>query len=64
MKISDFGISKSVVDTTRTITFKGWGTPEYIAPEGWKSESNTIKMDIYSMGIVFLSGCNITTISI
>lgn len=53
LKISDFGISKSVVDTTRTITFKGWGTPEYIAPEGWKLESNTIKMDIYSMGIVF-----------
>lgn len=53
IKIGDFGISKSVSDTTRTITFKGYGTKEYIAPEGWKFEKNTIKMDIYSMGIVF-----------
>ena len=54
IKIGDFGISKSVSDTTRTITFKGYGTSEYIAPEGWKFEKNTIKMDIYSMGIVFI----------
>lgn len=53
VKISDFGISKSIVDSTRTITFKGYGTKEYIAPEGWKMDTNTIKMDIYSMGIVF-----------
>lgn len=53
LKISDFGISKSITDKTRTSTFKGWGTPEYIAPEGWKQEKNTMKMDIYSMGIVF-----------
>lgn len=53
IKIGDFGISKSVSETTRTMTFKGYGTKEYIAPEGWKFEKNTIKMDIYSMGIVF-----------
>jgi len=53
IKISDFGISKSIVDSTRTITFKGYGTKEYMAPEGWKMNTNTIKMDIYSMGIVF-----------
>ena len=53
IKIGDFGISKSISDTTRTITFKGYGTAEYIAPEGWRFEKNTIKMDIYSMGIVF-----------
>ena len=53
IKIGDFGISKSVSETTRTMTFKGYGTKEYISPEGWKFEKNTIKMDIYSMGIVF-----------
>ena len=53
IKISDFGISKSIADSTRTITFKGYGSPEYTASEGWKFEKNTIKMDIYSMGIVF-----------
>ncbi|MBR3254630.1 MAG: serine/threonine protein kinase [Clostridia bacterium] len=53
VKIGDFGISKNISDTTRTITFKGYGSVEYIAPEGWKFEKNTIKMDIYSMGIVF-----------
>ena len=53
IKIGDFGISKSVSDVTRTITFKGYGTPEYTAPEGWRAEKNTIKMDIYSMGVVF-----------
>ena len=53
IKIGDFGISKSISDITRTITFKGYGTAEYIAPEGWRFEKNTIKMDIYSMGIVF-----------
>lgn len=53
IKIGDFGISKNILDDTRTITFKGYGSVEYIAPEGWKFEKNTIKMDIYSMGIVF-----------
>lgn len=53
IKISDFGLSKIVIETTRTSTFKGFGALRYMAPEGWKSEKNTIQMDIYSMGIVF-----------
>lgn len=53
IKIGDFGISKSIAETTRIMTFKGYGTKEYTAPEGWRGEKNTIKMDIYSMGIVF-----------
>ncbi|MBR7513174.1 protein kinase family protein, partial [Mycobacterium tuberculosis] len=32
-KISDFGLAKIAEDKTRTKTFKGWGTPPYIAPE-------------------------------
>jgi len=53
LKISDFGISKYVEAATRTKTFKGFGTLEYVAPEVWKNEKNTISMDIYSMGITF-----------
>lgn len=52
-KISDFGLAKVASESTRTISFKGYGTLPYIAPEAWKSEKNTIQMDIYSMGIVF-----------
>lgn len=52
-KISDFGLAKIASESTRTMSFKGYGTLQYIAPEAWKSEKNTIQMDIYSMGIVF-----------
>lgn len=53
LKISDFGLSKLSEDTTHTLTFKGYGTAKYVAPEGWNNKKNTIQMDIYSMGIVF-----------
>lgn len=53
LKISDFGLSKIVSETTRTSTFKGIGCIPYMAPEAWKLDKNTILMDIYSTGIVF-----------
>ncbi len=53
LKISDFGLSKIAAENTRTKTFKGSGTPLYMAPEAWDFSKNTIQMDIYSMGIVF-----------
>jgi serine/threonine protein kinase len=52
-KISDFGLSKVAAEVTRTMSFKGGGTPLYMAPEAWDFSKNTIQMDIYSMGIVF-----------
>lgn len=52
-KISDFGLSKVAAESTRTMSFKGAGTPLYMAPEAWDLSKNTIQMDIYSMGIVF-----------
>jgi eukaryotic-like serine/threonine-protein kinase len=52
-KISDFGLAKIASEKTRTKTFKGWGTEPYIAPEAYKSEKNTIQMDMYSIGHVF-----------
>ncbi len=53
LKITDFGLSKVVAEGTRTSTFKGYGCIQYLAPEGWNFDKNTIQMDIYSMGIVF-----------
>ncbi|GLX68421.1 serine/threonine-protein kinase [Paenibacillus glycanilyticus] len=53
VKISDFGLSKIVHDSTRQLTFKGFGALKYMSPEGWKNERNTIQMDIYAMGITF-----------
>ena len=53
LKLTDFGISKIVTETTRTKSFKGYGTYPYMAPEAWTEQDNTIQMDIYAMGIVF-----------
>lgn len=53
-KITDFGLAKIASERTRTMTFKGSGTPPYMSPEAWDySKKNTIQMDIYSMGIIF-----------
>lgn len=42
-KISDFGLAKIVAESTRTMTFKGYGTKEYVAPEAWDyTAKNTI----------------------
>lgn len=51
-KISDFGLSKIVGALTRTITFKGGQHILYMAPEGWRAETNTIQLDMYAVGIV------------
>ena len=53
LKITDFGLSKISGESTKTMTFKGYGTSPYVAPEAWNNDRNTIQMDIYSMGIVF-----------
>lgn len=52
-KIADFGLAKIAEEKTRSKTFKGWGTEPYIAPEAYRSEANTIQMDMYSIGHVF-----------
>jgi serine/threonine protein kinase len=53
LKISDFGLAKLAAEATRTMTFKGGGTFPYMAPEAWRSEKNTIQLDIYALGMVF-----------
>jgi serine/threonine protein kinase len=53
LKIGDFGISKFVDESTRLHTFKGAQHIWYMAPEGWANQANTIKIDVYSVGLVF-----------
>ena len=52
-KIGDFGISKFVDESTRLQTFKGGQHIAYMAPEGWQNLPNTLKLDVYSVGLVF-----------
>jgi len=53
LRIGDFGISKFVDESTRHYTFKGGQHRAYMAPEGWENQANTIKIDVYSVGLVF-----------
>jgi len=59
LKICDFGIAKYVGELTRTKTFKGWGTVFYMAPECWLFDTNSIQMDVYSLGIIFYELCTL-----
>lgn len=52
-RIADFGIAKAVSDPTRPETFKGIQAVWYMAPEVWRQEKNTFKIDVYSVGLVF-----------
>lgn len=52
-KIADFGLAKLVSAATRKETFKGWGTPPYMAPEAWDDATNTVAMDVYAAGVMF-----------
>jgi serine/threonine protein kinase len=53
LKIGDFGISKFVDESTRLHTFKGGQHMAYMAPEGWQNQTNTVCLDVYSVGLVF-----------
>lgn len=52
-RIADFGIAKIASDPTRPETFKGIQAVWYKAPEVWRQEKNTNKIDVYSVGLVF-----------
>lgn len=52
-RIADFGIAKVVVELTRPETFKGIQSIWYMAPEVWRDERHTPKIDVYSAGLVF-----------
>jgi eukaryotic-like serine/threonine-protein kinase len=52
-KIADFGIARIGSEYTRPETFKGIQMFWYKAPEVWRQERNTFKIDVYSVGLVF-----------
>jgi eukaryotic-like serine/threonine-protein kinase len=53
LKVADFGLAKLADAATRSVTFKGWGTRPYQAPEAFEHGPNTVRMDIYSAGVLF-----------
>src|ERR1035437_5083399 len=52
LKVGDFGLAKFVDEATRTLTFKGAGTPRYMAPEVWFGQHATTATDLYAIGIM------------
>jgi len=52
LKIADFGLAKILDAATRTQTFREVGAMAYLAPEGWRGETNTIHRDMYAVGLV------------
>ena len=52
LKVADLGLSKSIDEATRTLTFKGSGTPRYMAPEVWERKRVTPATDLYSIGVM------------
>ena len=51
-KLADFGLAKFVDQATRTLTFKGFGTPRYMAPEVWDRRGVTAATDLYAIGVM------------
>lgn len=52
LKIGDFGLAKFVDEATRTLTFKGAGTPRYMAPEVWLMQHASQATDLYAVGVM------------
>jgi serine/threonine protein kinase len=54
--LTDFGIAKSLGNTKEmTATGTIMGTPSYMAPEQWRSETVTAQTDIYALGVIAYS---------
>lgn len=49
-KLADFGIARDATLGTGNPTFRGAGTPPYMAPELWDGRSPTVKTDLYALG--------------
>ncbi|XP_017979584.1 PREDICTED: G-type lectin S-receptor-like serine/threonine-protein kinase LECRK4 [Theobroma cacao] len=52
-KISDFGLAKLLINNTKTLTGIR-GTKGYVAPEWFKNTPLTVKVDVYSFGVMLL----------
>lgn len=60
LKIADFGLAKLAEAATRTGTFKGWGTPPYMAPESFEDAASTAAVDVYAAGVLFYEVATLT----
>lgn len=52
LKVADFGLSKSIDEATKSLTFKGSGTPRYMAPEVWERRKIYPTTDLYAIGVM------------
>jgi serine/threonine protein kinase/tetratricopeptide (TPR) repeat protein len=51
VKVTDFGLARSVDGVETTLHNEIWGTPDYMAPEQFRGHSSTAS-DIYALGVV------------
>lgn len=51
-RLADFGISRNLLESTDTYTFRGHGTLPYMAPELWVGQPATVKTDLYALGVL------------
>jgi eukaryotic-like serine/threonine-protein kinase len=51
VKVTDFGLARSVDGMETTLHGEVWGTPDYMAPEQFHGQSS-IASDIYALGVV------------
>ena len=51
LKVTDFGLARSVDGMETTFQGEVWGTPDYMAPEQFHGHSSTAS-DIYALGVV------------
>jgi len=51
-QLADFGISRNLLESTDTYTFRGAGTLPYMAPELWDGRPATVKSDLYAFGVL------------
>jgi len=51
VKVTDFGLARSIDAMDTTVHGEIWGTPDYMAPEQFRGHSSTVS-DIYALGVV------------
>lgn len=51
-KLADFGLARDTEIGTQSVTFVGWGSQPYIAPELWLLKPPTVKTDLYALGCI------------
>jgi len=57
IKVSDFGLSRTLSDAAMTQTLTACGTPSWAAPEVLKEQRYSLKADVYSFGICLWEMC-------